>query len=225
VNSAPFFVPYQDLSTMTEITRVPLQPLAKGSLAKVWLGVVAAVALAAGIAWAAMPPGVSVDTTTAGTGPHPGAEDVVFVKYTGKLEDGITFDESPAQIWPIPGIMPDGVPMALPDGVIPGMAEALLQTQKGGKYTIEIPAKLGYGATPPPGAPIPPNADLTFEIEVVDFMPRPQAEQRYMQMMQMAQAAQGEAGAPGAPPAGGGAPAAPAQAPAPASAPSAPTPQ
>ena len=47
---------------MTEITRVPLQPLAKGSLAKVWLGVGAAIVLAAGIAWAAMPPGVSVET-------------------------------------------------------------------------------------------------------------------------------------------------------------------
>jgi hypothetical protein len=32
---------------MTEITRVPLQPIAKGSLSKIWLGV-AAIALAAG---------------------------------------------------------------------------------------------------------------------------------------------------------------------------------
>ena len=32
---------------MTEITRVPLQPIAKGALGKLWIGV-AAVALAAG---------------------------------------------------------------------------------------------------------------------------------------------------------------------------------
>ena len=49
----------------------------------------------------------------------------------------------------------DHAEFALPDGVIPGMAEALLKAQKGGKYTVEIPAKLGYGAAPPPGAPPP----------------------------------------------------------------------
>ena len=32
---------------MTEITRVPLQPIARGSLPKLWLGVLAAIAVAA----------------------------------------------------------------------------------------------------------------------------------------------------------------------------------
>ena len=36
---------------MTEVTRVPILPIAKGSLTKLWLGVVAAVLLGAGIAW------------------------------------------------------------------------------------------------------------------------------------------------------------------------------
>ena len=40
---------------MTEITRVPLQPIAKGALTKLWLGVVAAALAAAGVAWAALP--------------------------------------------------------------------------------------------------------------------------------------------------------------------------
>jgi FKBP-type peptidyl-prolyl cis-trans isomerase FkpA len=36
---------------MSEITRVPLQPVAKGSLAKVWLGVIVAVLVGIGLAW------------------------------------------------------------------------------------------------------------------------------------------------------------------------------
>ena len=197
---------------MTEITRVPLQPLAKGSLAKVWLGVGAAIVLAAGIAWAAMPPGVSVETLTSGTGATPGAEDVVFVKYTGKLEDGTVFDQSQEGGWPIPGILPDGTALPLSE-MVPGFRDALIQMQKGGKYNVEIPSDLAYGATPPPGAPIPPNADISFEVELVDFMTRPEAEQRYQQMVGIMQQQQGGApGAPGAPSAGG----APAPAPAPA---------
>ena len=44
--------------------------------------------------------------------------------------------------------------------------------QKGGSYVLTIPADQAYGAEPPPGSPIPANADLVFEVEVVDFMSR-----------------------------------------------------
>ena len=40
---------------MTEITRVPLKPVAKGSLSKLWLGVAGAVAVGAGLAVTAAP--------------------------------------------------------------------------------------------------------------------------------------------------------------------------
>jgi FKBP-type peptidyl-prolyl cis-trans isomerase FkpA len=55
--------------------------------------------------------------------------------------------------------------------VIPGFAEALTKMQKGGRYKIRIPAALGYGATPQPGSPIPPNADLEFDVHVVQVVP------------------------------------------------------
>ena len=51
---------------------------------------------------------------------------------------------------------------------IDGFFTSLQQMQKGGKYEVFIPADQAYGAEPPPGAPIPPNADLIFEIELVD---------------------------------------------------------
>ena len=56
---------------MTEITRVPLQPIAKGSIGKLWLGVAAAIAVAGGLAFAAIPSSVVVDTIKAGSGPSP----------------------------------------------------------------------------------------------------------------------------------------------------------
>jgi len=63
---------------MTEITRVPLQPLQKGSLGKLWLGVAAAVAVAAGAAST--------------------LDDVAFIDYTGKLANGTVFDQGKAPL-------------------------------------------------------------------------------------------------------------------------------
>ncbi len=182
---------------MTEVTAVPLQSIAKGSLLKLWLGVLAAVVLAAAIAWAAMPKGVTVDEVTAGEGPSPTVEDVIFVRYTGRLEDGTVFDQSQDGAWPVPGILPDGA--ALPLGqMIPGFQEAVLQMQKGGSYEVFIPSELGYGEDVQEGSPIPPNSDLYFNITLVDFMAEEEAQQRYMQMIQMMQQMEQGEGAEGA---------------------------
>lgn len=182
---------------MSEVTRVPLQPLKKGSLVRLWLGIIAVVLAGAALAWVTVPKGVSLTTITAGLGKSPEPGDVAFVKYVGKLGDGEEFDRSQDMPLPIPGILPEGTPMLVEEGsLIPGMVEGLLKMQKGGKYTLFIPSEKAYGASPPPGAPIPPNADLIFEVELVDFMSRDDAERRFatiQQMMQMQQ--QGEAGA------------------------------
>ena len=182
---------------MTEIHRVPLQPIAKGSMMKLWLGIVAAILIAGGLAWAAAPKGVDVDTLTEGTGPHPTASDVVFVKYTGKLADGTVFDQSKELPFPTGGLLPEGMPMQV-SGVVPGFAEGLQQMQKGGKYRLSIPADKAYGATPPQGAPIPPNADLVFDVELIDFMTEEEAQRRFQVLQQMLQQQQQKQGVPGA---------------------------
>ncbi|GGD57431.1 peptidylprolyl isomerase [Erythrobacter arachoides] len=183
---------------MTEVTRVPLQPIAKGSLTKLWLGVLAAVLLAAGIAWLAMPAGVSVEVVRAGEGPSPTANDVVFVNYTGRLDDGTVFDRSQPTNLPVEGVFPDGTPLPLSD-MVPGFTQAMVQTQKGGQYTVVIPSDLAFGADVPPGGPIPPNADLTFDVEVVDFMTREDFDQRLQTLQQMMMQQQMQGGAPAAP--------------------------
>jgi FKBP-type peptidyl-prolyl cis-trans isomerase FkpA len=171
---------------MTEITRVPLQPIAKGSLGKLWLGVVLAVAAAGGIAWAAMPASVDVETLKAGSGASPTVEDVALINYKGMLPDGKVFDQQNNAVLPL-------------QGVVPGFTKALEQMQRGGKYRVEIPSSLGYGAKAV--GPIPANTDLTFEIELLDFKNRAEIEQQQRMMQQMQG---GAGGAPGGPAGGPG---------------------
>ena len=183
---------------MTEITRVPLLPIAKGSMSKLWLGTIAAVVLGGTVAAVARPPMVEVKTLTAGTGAHPGANDVLMIAYQGQLaSNGQVFDQSDRAIMPM-------------NGVIPGFTKALAQTQKGGKYRFFIPAAQAYGSHA--NGPIPANSDLIFTVQVMDFMDRSELEarQRMMEQMMRAQGG-GHGGAPaaGAPAgdAGAGAPA------------------
>lgn len=191
---------------MTEITRVPLQPIAKGALTKLWLGVLIAVLLGAGLAWKAVPRGVTVDVVREGTGPSPATTDVIFVNYTGKLADGTIFDQSRDVPLPVEGLFPKGSPLPLGQ-MIPGFAEGAVKMKKGGKYTLFIPADKGYGADgqkdPQGNEVIPPNSDLTFDIELIDIMPEADFQRRVQvlqQLMQQQQQQQGGKGAGAAPP-------------------------
>jgi FKBP-type peptidyl-prolyl cis-trans isomerase FkpA len=185
---------------MTEITRVPIKPVANGSLTKLWIGVILAVLVGAGLAWAAVPRGLNLDTEVAGKGPTAAKGDVVFLKYKGKLAaDGTVFDESREIPLPVEGLFPEGTPFPIEEGAtIPGFFEGLQQMQKGGKYTLFIPADKAYGAAPPQGSPIPANADLEFEIEVIEIMSRATFD-RNLQILQQAMQSQ-MGGAPGGPP-------------------------
>ena len=174
---------------MTEITRVPLQPIAKGSLTKLWLGIAVVALVGAGAAYATLPASVDVDTVTKGTGESPTRDDIALVNYKGMLPDGKVFDEGKQAVLPL-------------SEVVPGFTKALEQMQRGGKYKVHIPAKLAYGEK---GAgPIPPNTDLDFDIELLDFKSRAEVEQqqRILQQLQQMQMGGGAAGVPGAPGAG-----------------------
>ena len=95
-----------------------------------------------------------------GTGPTPNAGQIVKAHYTGKFLDGKVFDSS----------IPRGEPFAFPVGkghVIKGWDEAILTMSKGEKRILIIPPQLAYGEGGM--GPIPPNATLIFEVELVDF--------------------------------------------------------
>jgi FKBP-type peptidyl-prolyl cis-trans isomerase FkpA len=173
---------------MTEITRVPLQPIAKGALGKLWIGVAAIALAAGGVAYATMPASVKVDTVVAGSGPSPTIADVALINYKGTLPSGKVFDQQERAVFPL-------------EGVVPGFTKALEQMQRGGKYKVLIPSSLAYGAQQ--AGEIPPNTDLTFEIELIDFKSRAEIEQQQRMMQQMQQMQGGpQGGPPGGPPVG-----------------------
>ncbi|HEX8366161.1 MAG TPA: FKBP-type peptidyl-prolyl cis-trans isomerase [Allosphingosinicella sp.] len=180
------------------VTAVPIRPLKKGSVLKLWLGIVVLVALAAGAAWYTAGR-LSYETTSsglqyrvieAGEGPNVGVNDYALVEYVGRLENGTEFDSSRGQ----------PVPMQV-NAVVPGFSEALQLMNKGARYRIRIPPNLAYGATGAGGV-IPPNATLEFDVTLVDFRTLTAEQRQQLEMMQMMQ--QGGGGAP--PGSGGGAP-------------------
>ena len=145
------------------VSQVPLRPIAKGSLVKLWLAVALLIALAYGVAaaGAGQLTAVTVDTVTAGTGPVIGEMDGVIIEYTGRTEDGTVFDSTDGR-GPAPFLVAQ---------VVPGFRQALIRMQQGGRYKIVIPGRLAYGANPPAGSPIKPNEDLSFDVHVLQVAP------------------------------------------------------
>ncbi|HEX6218573.1 MAG TPA: FKBP-type peptidyl-prolyl cis-trans isomerase [Sphingomicrobium sp.] len=141
------------------------RPAKTGRAVKLWLGFLALIGAGTAMAWygADQVRGktVQVETIQAGTGPTINLEDGVLIEYEGRLPDGTVFDSSAGR----------GPTPMIAGQVIPGFAQALTQMQKGGKYKIHIPSDLAYGPNPQPGSPIPPNADLDFDVTVVQVVP------------------------------------------------------
>ena len=106
------------------------------------------------------PSGLKYVVVAEGKGDTPKKGGVVTVHYTGKLLNGKKFDSSVER----------GQPIDFPVGrgqVIKGWDEALLTMKKGEKRILIIPPQLGYG--PSGRGPIPPNAYMVFDVELVNF--------------------------------------------------------
>ena len=112
--------------------------------------------------------GLKITHVAAGEGAKAG--DNVSVLYTGKLQDGTEFDSSAKHgNEPIDFILGKGM-------VIKGWDEGLQGMQVGEKRTLVIPPTLGYGEQGAGGV-IPPNATLTFDVELVGLR-RPPTQQQ-----------------------------------------------
>jgi FKBP-type peptidyl-prolyl cis-trans isomerase len=94
-----------------------------------------------------------------GTGTAAKKGDTVEVHYTGWLKDGKKFDSS----------VDRGQPFSFPLGagrVIKGWDEGVAGMKVGGKRKLIIPSELAYGKRGA-GNAIPPDAELTFEVELL----------------------------------------------------------
>ncbi|MCE2659700.1 MAG: FKBP-type peptidyl-prolyl cis-trans isomerase [Rubrivivax sp.] len=104
------------------------------------------------------PSGLVIKTVKAGTGASPAATDVVKVHYRGTFPDGKEFDSSHKR----------GQPAEFPlNRVIRCWTEGVQMMQVGGKAQLVCPASIAYGDRGTPGGPIPPNATLHFEVELL----------------------------------------------------------
>lgn len=99
--------------------------------------------------------GVLMQEMRAGSGPKPGPNDRVQVRYVGFLADGSQFDESQTAQW-----------FRL-DSVIAGWRSALPLMPVGAQWRLVIPSAQAYGEEGA-GDLIAPYSPLVFELELLD---------------------------------------------------------
>jgi FKBP-type peptidyl-prolyl cis-trans isomerase FkpA len=187
------------------VTAVPLLPIKKGSVAKLWIGLLVLALLAVALAWwttghhryLRTASGLRFQVVKEGEGPTATDRDVAFVTYVGRLPNGTVFDSNVGQ-------QPAPFPVA-PGASIKGFSEGLKMMRKGGVYRLRIPPELAYGANPPPQ--IPANSTLEFDVALQGILPMAEYRQLMQQQMMMQQLQGGAgAGGPGGPGAPGAAP-------------------
>ncbi len=110
--------------------------------------------------------GTYVAISTEGTGNVLTEANIATVNYTGRtLDSAIVFDSNTDTSFK--HAQPYEVNLAELGGVILGWTDALLQLKKGSKATVYIPSSLAYGISGNGGV-IKPNANLIFDIEIID---------------------------------------------------------
>ena len=107
--------------------------------------------------------GLIYESQVEGTGPSPKATDTVKVHYRGYFPDsGKEFDSSYARKQPIEFAL---------NGVIPCWTEGVQKMKVGGKAKLTCPPSIAYG-TRGAGRVIPPNAILSFDVELLGVQGR-----------------------------------------------------
>ena len=124
------------------------------------------------------PSGLKIISIIKGNGEKPVIGSKVGVNYAGYFMSGDLFDSNIKEVAEVCGKydrrrdqrnMYNPVPMDYsPDAsLIPGFKEGLQQMNYGDKVLLIIPSHLGYGEQGSRGV-IPPNADLLFQLEIVE---------------------------------------------------------
>lgn len=126
--------------------------------------------------------GLMYKITSKGNGRKPENGTILFIHYAGFLENGEMFDTSQAKVAEAfgkfdpnrasqHGYEPINFAAGRKDGMIEGFIEGIGLLNLGDKATLFIPAELGYGAQGAGNGIIPPNANIVFEIELLENGP------------------------------------------------------
>jgi len=106
------------------------------------------------------PSGLIYESLKDGSGAKPSPTDSVQVNYRGTLADGKEFDSSYKR----------GQPATFPlNRVIPCWTEGVSKMKEGGKAKLTCPPGIAYGSRGA-GSAVPPDATLTFEVELLKVM-------------------------------------------------------
>jgi peptidylprolyl isomerase len=125
-----------------------------------------------------LPSGLAYKVLQASSSQSPKAGTTVLLNYSGYLEDGTLFDTSDIEVAKQFGTYDEQRAMQngyskLPftfggqNQLIPGFVEGVAKLKVGEKAVLFIPANLGYGEQGA-GNVIPPNANIIFEVELLE---------------------------------------------------------
>ena len=119
--------------------------------------------------------GVYVEMIKQGTGAFLNKKSIVKIKYKGKTLEGVLFDtnmdDSKGHTDPLTVNLTNDKEIG--NAVIAGLENGMYKLQKGSKARIYIPSGLAYGPRGG-GADIPANANLVFEIVVLNIITKAQ---------------------------------------------------
>ena len=175
------------------VTAVPIRPLSRGSVLRLWLGLLVLVAAAVALAWVGTrgqqrettASGVQIQVIKEGEGPAVTPADLVALRYKLRKTDGTLIQDSDSTGQPF---------VTSTEGLFPGFSEGMQRMRAGGHYRLWLPPGQHVQGPLPSGAPFTAQDTLVFEIEVLQIAPGMAAMQQLM------------GPPPGAAPPGGGAP-------------------
>ncbi|MGE0179763.1 MAG: FKBP-type peptidyl-prolyl cis-trans isomerase [Sphingomonas sp.] len=147
------------------VTTVPIRPLARGSVLKLWLAIVTLCVAGGALAWIGTAPlqiittstGVRFQTIRSGEGALITPADLVAMRYRLTKADGTLIEDSDQAGQPF---------VASVDRVFPGFGEAMQMMQQGGRYRFWLPPGQ-HAQMIPPGAPFRAEDTLVFEVRVL----------------------------------------------------------
>ncbi len=155
---------------MSSVTAVPLQPLPRGTVLKLWLGILFVVLLAAGLAWlgtrslqlSRTEAGIEYRVIEEGKGEPITPDDLALLHFEVSRANGELLNSTVRSGQPVEA--------TVNDFRLPGMRNLLLLMREGGIYEAYATPEQATGGQPlPPGAPIVAGERLKLQFRVMQI--------------------------------------------------------